>query len=35
MGDFNDDPVNVSLTKHLGAVGDKKKNYQKKDLTII
>ena len=24
MGDFNDDPVNVSLTKHLGAVGDKK-----------
>lgn len=24
MGDFNDDPVNQSLTKHLGAVGDKK-----------
>ena len=34
MGDFNDDPVNASLTKYLGAVGDKK-NYQKKDLTII
>lgn len=25
MGDFNDDPVNASLTKHLGAVGDPKK----------
>lgn len=24
MGDFNDDPVNASLTKYLGAVGDKK-----------
>lgn len=32
MGDFNDDPVSASITKNLGAIGDKQKAIDQKAL---